>query len=186
MKRTVLLAAFAFIVAAIAACTTTGYKPGENATPGAQPVNDPQIAATISSFKNKNASIVPYFHDAYGFAVFPTVGKGAFIVGGAYGTGKVYRQHKLVGVSSITQATIGLQMGGQSYSEVVFFKDKQALAKFEQGGFNLSAQASAVAVTSGVALNANYSNGVAIFTLTKAGLMYEASVGGQEFSFTPI
>lgn len=183
-----LFAAIAAVTIALAlgACTTTGYRPGENVTPAAQPVEDPQIAQTIASFKNKDPSLVPYFHDAYGYAVFPTVGKGGFVVGGAYGTGKVYVHERLIGLSSLTQATIGLQMGGQTYSEIVFFKDAQALERFKQGGFTLSAQASAVAVTSGAAANANYSNGVAIFTLTKAGLMYEASVGGQKFSFTPI
>jgi lipid-binding SYLF domain-containing protein len=186
MNRLIMMIGGALLAVALGACTTTGYRPGENAMPGAQPVRDPQIAETIASFKNKDPALVPYFHDAYGYAVFPTVGKGGFIVGGAYGTGKVYEQGRLVGVSSITQATIGLQMGGQTYSEIVFFKDKAALQRFEQGGFELSAQASAVAVTSGAAANASYSNGVAIFTLTKAGLMYEASVGGQEFTFTPI
>lgn len=174
----------------LGACTTTastvGYRPGEQAAPAQQGVADPEIAQTIAVFKNKDPSIAPYFQSAYGYAVFPTVGKGAFIVGGAYGTGKVYAQQRLVGLSSITQATIGFQMGGQAYSEIIFFKDQYALQKFEQGNFTLSAQASAVAVTAGAAANASYSNGVAIFTLTKGGLMYEASVGGQKFSFTPI
>ncbi|HET7307578.1 MAG TPA: lipid-binding SYLF domain-containing protein [Gammaproteobacteria bacterium] len=186
MKTLKAMMAAAALAVLLGACTTTGYRPGENATPGAQPVRDPQIAETIASFKNKDPSLAPYFHDAYGYAVFPTVGKGGFIVGGAYGTGKVYAHNRLVGLSSITQATIGLQMGGQTYSEIVFFKDQHALKQFEQGNYELSAQASAVAATAGAAANASYSNGVAIFTLTKAGLMYEASVGGQKFSFTPI
>jgi lipid-binding SYLF domain-containing protein len=186
MKTQCTTLAVLLLAAVLAACTTTGYKPGDNIKPGAQPVRDPQIAETISSFKNKDPSLAPYFHDAYGYAVFPTIGKGGFILGAAYGTGKVYAQRKLVGLSSITQGTIGLQMGGQTYSEIVFFKDKDALKNFEQGNFTLSAQASAVAATSGAAANANYSNGVAIFTLSKAGLMYEASAGGQKFSFTPI
>ncbi|HET7369804.1 MAG TPA: lipid-binding SYLF domain-containing protein [Gammaproteobacteria bacterium] len=186
MKTLFRMTAALVLAAALGACTTTGYRPGENVTPAAQPVQDPQIAETIASFKNKDPSMAPYFHDAYGYAVFPTIGKGGFVVGGAYGTGKVYVDDELIGLSSITQATIGLQMGGQTYSEIVFFKDAAALNQFKQGGYELSAQASAVAVTSGAAANANYSNGVAIFTLTKAGLMYEASVGGQKFSFTPI
>lgn len=180
-------AAVAMILAACAGTASTiGYRPGEPATAAEQGVADPEIAQTIANFKNKDPSLAPYFRDAYGYAVFPTIGKGGFIVGGAYGTGKVYAQKRLVGLSSLTQATIGFQMGGQAYSEIVFFKDQLALQKFERGNFTLSAQASAVAVTAGAAANASYSDGVAIFTLTKGGLMYEASVGGQKFSFTPI
>lgn len=179
---------FAVIALALllGACSTVGYRPNDNVKAGSQPVKDPQIAETIASFKNKDPSLAPYFHDAHAYVVFPTIGKGGFIVGGAYGTGKVYVDGKLVGVSSITQATIGLQLGGQTYSEIIFFRDEDALKQFEKGDYRLSAQASAVAATSGAAANANYSNGVAIFTLTKAGFMYEASVGGQKFSFTAI
>lgn len=184
------LCAGAAVAVLIGACTTTastvGYQPGQQATPAKQGIADADVAQTIATFKNKDPSLAPYFQSAYGYAVFPTVGKGGFFVGAAYGTGKVYVKKRLVGLSSITQATIGLQLGGQAYSEIVFFKDEYALKQFEQGNFTLSAQASAVAVTAGAAANANYSDGVAIFTLTKGGLMYEASVGGQKFSFTPI
>ena len=100
--------------------------------------------------------------------------------------GEVYEQGVLIGTSSLTQLTIGWQLGGQAYSELVFFKDKAALDDFKRGNFELGAQASAVAATAGASADASYDNGVAIFTLAKGGLMYEASIGGQKFSFEPI
>jgi lipid-binding SYLF domain-containing protein len=107
-------------------------------------------------------------------------------LGGAYGKGEVYEREALIGVSSLTQLTIGFQLGGQAYSEIIFFKDKEALDDFKGGNFELGAQASAVAATAGASADASYDNGVAIFTLAKGGLMYEASIGGQKFSFEPI
>jgi lipid-binding SYLF domain-containing protein len=113
-------------------------------------------------------------------------GKGAIGVGGAYGRGEVWEGGKLVGYSTLTQASIGLALGGQSYTELIFFENKAALDRFKSGGFAFAAQASAVALKSGVSANAKYSDGVAVFTMGQTGLMYEASVGGQKFSFQPI
>lgn len=107
-------------------------------------------------------------------------------VGGAYGKGEVYERGRLVGYSSITQLTIGLQLGGQAYSEIIFFRDRSDLDDFRNGNFEFGAQASAVAITAGASANAGYSNGVAVFTLAKGGLMYEATVAGQKFNFTPL
>jgi lipid-binding SYLF domain-containing protein len=126
-----------------------------------------------------------FFEKAYGYAVFPTVAKAGMGIGGAYGKGKVYEKGTLIGTSSLTQLTIGFQLGGQAYSEIIFFKDKKALDDFKSGNFELGAQASAVAVTAGASADADYDKGVAIFTQAKGGLMYEASVGGQKFSFKP-
>ena len=140
---------------------------------------------TISLFKKKDPSLKPFFDKAHGYAVFPTVGKGAVGVGGAHGKGSVYKKGKFIGHASLTQITIGFQLGGQAYSEIIFFEDKETLEDFTQGNFELSAQASAVAATAGAAANADYAHGVAIFTMTMGGLMYEASVGGQKFSFQP-
>ncbi len=144
-----------------------------------------EAAETIAAFKNKDPGIKIFFDKAYGYAVFPTVAKGGMGIGGAYGKGEVYQRGKFIGSSSLTQVTIGFQLGGQAYSEIVFFKDKATLDDFKAGNFEFSAQASAVAVTAGASADAGYSNGVAIFTLAKGGLMYEASVGGQKFTFTP-
>ena len=120
---------------------------------------------------------------AYGYAVFPTVGKGGIGIGGAYGTGRVYERGRYIGRSNLAQLTIGFQLGGQAYSEIIFFRDKAALDDFTNGNFELGAQASAVAATAGASADADYSDGVAVFTMAKGGLMYEASIGGQKFSF---
>jgi lipid-binding SYLF domain-containing protein len=139
----------------------------------------------IAAFKEKDSSIHAFFDKAYGYAVFPTVGKGAMGVGAAHGSGTVFRDGGAVGSTTLTQLTIGFQLGGQAYSEVIFFKDKKTFEDFTQGNFEFSAQVSAVAVTAGAAANVDYDKGVAVFTMAKGGLMYEASVGGQKFSYEP-
>lgn len=144
---------------------------------------DNKVAETIATFKRKDPKMKTFFNKAYGYAVFPTVGKGGMGIGGAYGKGEVYRQGKLIGTSSLKQISIGFQFGGQAYSEIIFFKDKKALDQFTDDSYELSAQASAVAVKAGASTDAVYDNGIAIFTMAKGGLMYEASVAGQKFSF---
>ncbi len=145
-----------------------------------------------------------YFKHAYAYAVFPTIGKGGIGIGGAFGKGKVYRSGKLTGTASLSQLTIGFQLGGQAYSEIIFFEDARAYRSFTSGTFSLNAKASAVAITagaqaqagthsqtaglssgpaSGKQLGSEYVNGMAIFVHAKGGLMYEASVGGQKFTF---
>lgn len=141
---------------------------------------------TVAAFSKKDPELQAFFDKAYGYAVFPTVGKGGFFVGAAHGNGVVYQQGKVVGFSTLSQVTIGLQFGGQAYSEIIFFKDKKAFNQFTKGDFAFSGQASAVAANKGVAANIDYSSGVAVFTLAKGGLMYEASIGGQKFSFTSL
>jgi lipid-binding SYLF domain-containing protein len=126
-----------------------------------------------------------WFENAHGYAIFPSVGKGAIGIGGARGKGYVYEQGELVGKSTLTQVTVGFQLGGQAYREVVFFKDDVAMEDFKRGNFELSAQASAVALTAGASGDISYSGGVAIVTIAKGGLMYEASVGGQKFDYDP-
>jgi lipid-binding SYLF domain-containing protein len=151
-----------------------------------QTVMNKEVAATIAAFKEKDPSLKLFFVKAHGYAVFPTVGKGGFFVGGAHGKGNVYEFGKLIGAASLTQVTVGLQIGGQAYSEIIFFKDKQALTAFKSGKLKFGAQVSAVAANAGAAANVDYSQGVAIFTMAKGGLMGEASLGGQHFSFRPI
>ncbi|NNF95391.1 MAG: hypothetical protein HKM94_00500, partial [Halobacteria archaeon] len=128
---------------------------------------------TIAQFKKKDPKLKAFFDKAYGYAVFPTVGKGAIGIGGAHGKGVVFRGGKAIGSTSLTQVTIGFQLGGQAYSEIIFFKDKRTLDNFKAGNFEVGAQASAVAATAGAAANADYEKGVAIFTMAKGGLMYE-------------
>ena len=140
----------------------------------------------ISKFKEKDPGMAKTFADAYGYAIFPTVGKGAIGIGGARGKGRVYERGNLIGRTTLTQVSIGFQLGGQAYSEVVFFKDKTALDDFKRGNFELDAQASAVALTTRASRDLAYNRGVAIVTMAKGGLMYEASVGGQKFSYKTI
>ena len=118
-----------------------------------------------------------------GYAVFPSVGKGAVGIGGAYGKGDVYENGRVVGYCDMTQASIGFQLGGQDYTEIIFFKTADALESFKNGQFRFDAQATAVALKSGAGADAKFAHGVAVFTMDEAGLMYEASVGGQKFSY---
>jgi len=140
---------------------------------------------TIEKFKKADPEMTKFFKSAYGYAVFPTVGKGGIGIGAARGRGLVYERGTVVGETILTQVTIGVQFGGQTYAEVVFLEDKATMNSFKRGNFALSAQASAVAAASGASANAKYKQGVAVFTMAKSGLMYEASVGGQQFHFLP-
>lgn len=126
------------------------------------------------------------FDNAYGYVILPNVGKGAIGIGGAAGNGIAYEQGSIVGTASMKQATVGFQFGGQAYREVIFFETKEQMDRFKQNKIEFSAQASAVAATKGASANAKYTNGIMIFTQTKGGLMYEASVGGQELKFKPL
>jgi len=140
---------------------------------------------TIAAFKRKDPSLSRFFESAAGWAVFPTVGKAGFWVGGAYGKGVVYSKGRITGYTTLKQVTIGFQFGGQAYSEIVFFRDQAAMKRFRQEKLEFDAQVSAVAADKGASLDADYHHGVAVFTLAKGGLMAEASVGGQHFTFDP-
>jgi len=146
----------------------------------------PEAAETLARFEQKDPGLRRFMDEAYGIAVFPTVGKGAIAVGGAHGKGELYERGQFVGATGVTQVSVGFALGGQSYSELIFFRDKAALDDFKSGNFELGAQASAIAVTAGASADASYEHGVAIFTMPKAGLMYEAAVAGQKFSYTPM
>ncbi|MHC5005965.1 MAG: lipid-binding SYLF domain-containing protein [Planctomycetota bacterium] len=148
--------------------------------------SDEDVAKTIAKFEEGDPGMQAWFREAHGYAVFPSVGKGGIGIGGAHGKGLVYEQRKLIGKVSMTQVSVGFQLGGQAFSEVIFFKDKTALDDFTRGNFELDAGASAVALTAGASAAIAYNKGVAIVTATKGGLMYEASVGGQKFSYEPI
>lgn len=145
-----------------------------------------------------------YFKSAYGYAIFPNVGKGGIGIGGAYGKGRVYEQGQYVGDSSVAQVSIGFQLGGQVYSQVIFFENKDAFDEFTSGNFEFGADASAVAITAAATASASttgsaaglsggknnaetrgagYRKGMAVFTVAKGGLMYEAAISGQKFSY---
>lgn len=143
------------------------------------------VKTALAEFERTNPKIESFMESAYGYAVFPTVAKGAIGIGGAHGDGLVYEKGKLIGATTLSQFTIGFQLGGQAYRELIVFQNMQALDKFKGENFEFDAQVSGVAVTAGISFDAAYEHGVAIFTMAKGGLMYEASIGGQKFSFTP-
>jgi len=132
-----------------------------------------------------DTGLIHLFESAPGYAVFATVGKGAAGIGGAHGTGVLFEGGKATGKVTLTQVTVGLQLGGQAYSEVIFFETDKSLASFKKGGYSMAAQASAVAVKAGASASATYVNGVSVFTHVKGGAMAEASVGGQKLDFMP-
>ena len=142
-----------------------------------------EVKAAILDLLETDPGMKDWFTNSAGYAVFPKVGKGGIGVGGAYGKGLVIAGDKLVGSTSLSQLSIGLQLGGQVYSEFIFFYDQTALSDFQRGNFEFGAQASAVAATAGASADASYNKGVAIFTNVTGGLMYEASVGGQKFKY---
>jgi lipid-binding SYLF domain-containing protein len=140
-------------------------------------------ADALSQAQDNDPSLRNVIQDSAGYAVFPSVGKGAIGVGGAYGKGDVYQNGAVVGYCDMTQGSIGLQLGGQDYAEILVFQTPQAVERFKNGNFRFDAQATAVALKSGAGANAKFADGVAVFTMDEAGLMYEASVGGQNFSY---
>jgi len=159
----------------------------------------------IKTFKKAGES-AKFFESSYGYALFPTIGKGGIGVGGAHGSGRVYAKGAQTGTSSMTQVTVGFQFGGQAYSQIIFFEDQRAFDEFASGHFEFGAQAEAVAITAGASAQAStggtgagasssqenaktaggYQKGYAVFTVAKGGLMYEASIGGQRFSYKPL
>lgn len=158
---------------------------------------------TIELFKHAGESGV-FFSDCYAYAVFPTIGAGGLIVGGARGRGRVYVHDQPVGDALMTQLSIGFQAGGKAYSEIIFFQDKRALDEFESGTFEFAAGASAVAITAGASAsvgtdrassgasggmhnattNGDYQTGMAVFTVAKGGLMFAADISGEKFAYT--
>jgi len=139
--------------------------------------------ASKAEFIKTDHLMKPIFDKAYGYVIFPNVGKGGIGVGGAAGNGAAYESNKLIGMAKLSQLSIGFQAGGQAYREVIFFESKAAMDRFKESKFEFAAQVSAVAVKAGASGNAKYTNGVMVFTMQKGGLMYEASVGGQKFKF---
>ena len=159
----------------------SGWKPSLNKNSVGKKASDKTIKS-LKKFKNIS-SLKPYFKKARGYAVFPNVGKGGIGIGGARGTGEVFEKGKVIGSTTLTQVSIGFQLGGQAFSQIIFFKDKKSLERFIEGNFELGASASAALISEGANASADYNDGVAVFTFSKGGLMYEASIGGQKFSY---
>lgn len=167
------------------ACGGAGWRP-ETPTPNVESARlSAESRAALEAMTHRDPGLELFASKAYGYAVFPTVGKGGAVVGGAFGRGEVYECGQRVGTSSVTQLTAGLQFGGQAYSQVIFFADEAALRRFQEGNFELGAQASAIAVTAGAGASAAYDDGIAVFVLPRGGFMYEATVAGQKFDYEP-
>ena len=143
------------------------------------------VAAAIERYKKADPGMDRFFTQSAGYAVFPSIDKAGFIVGGGHGGGEVYEKGKLIGTASVTMGTVGLQAGAQTFSQVIFFKDAGALDRFKQNKFEFTANASAVAAKAGASTNADYRGGVAVFTRSEQGVMAEAAVGSQKFKYKP-
>ena len=170
-----------------------------------QPAWADEYDETIALFKKAEES-GKFFADAYGYAVFPKILKGAVGIGGARGSGRVYEKGKYIGDSTMTQLSIGFQLGGEGFAEMIFFENKAALDTFTAGNFEFGAEASATAITAGASAKAGsqgagagasvtkdkasavaaYRKGVAVFTIIRGGLMYEVSLAGQKYSYKKI
>jgi lipid-binding SYLF domain-containing protein len=182
--------------AALTVCMSTAVR----AEPSAE-----KYADTVAIFKHAGKSAV-FFHHSYGYAIFPTIGEGAFIVGGAGGKGQVFVHGRQVGDVSVAQVSVGFQAGGQAYSEIIFFADKRSADEFMSGNFEFGADAQVVAITAEAGASAatngsgaeasggekdarnvgHYYKGMAVFSIAKGGLMYQAAVSGQKFTFHPL
>lgn len=147
---------------------------------------DRDASAALSSFRNADPSLEGILDKSVGYAVFPDVGKAGFIVGGAHGQGEVWERGSMVGYADLTKGSVGLQIGAQTFDEIIIFLNQSELDKFKAGDFTFSADASAVAIKAGAAGAADHSKGVVVFVKPKGGLMAEASIGGQQFRFRPL
>ena len=158
----------------------SGWKPSKN-------FNNQNKAnfKTIETLKNfkRNRRLKPYFKEAAGFAVFPNIAKAGLGIGGARGNGEVFEDGKVIGSTTVTQLSFGFQLGGQAFSQIIFFQNKRDIDRFTDGNFEFGASASAALITEGANASVDYTNGVAVMTFSKGGLMYEASIGGQKFTF---
>jgi len=153
---------------------------------GWDPADEEHARESVEYFRKHGQALNRFFDHAFGYVVFSDVYKGGFmVVGGGHGSGYVFEQNRIVGRSTVTQLNVGPQLGAQSFSEIIFFRGREELENFKKGSFELNAQVAAIIVTEGMATNIDYSNGVAVFVLPKAGVMAEATVGGQKFSYNP-
>lgn len=166
-------------MATLVGCATAPSKPESKAVLKAQ--SDEAIAV----FRAKDPGIERFFQSSYGYAVLPKIFKGAFWIGGAYGRGQVYERGQMIGFCSMSQATLGFSFGGEYFREIIFFRDKADLGRFMNGEYTFSAQATGVAATAGASAKADYRDGMAVFITTDKGLMVDASLGGQKFTYAP-
>ncbi|MEQ8711974.1 MAG: YSC84-related protein [Cyclobacteriaceae bacterium] len=174
-KQSILLFIFSFLFILVAQ--------GQSEEKKDKIINDSEEAK--EEFLKADWQMDKWFKESTGYVIFPNVGKGGLGVGGAAGNGVLYENGTAIGMAKLTQISIGFQAGGQAYREIIFFENADALKRFKENNVELSAQVSAVAATVGASADAEYTEGVIVFTLQKGGIMYEASVGGQKFKFNP-
>jgi lipid-binding SYLF domain-containing protein len=179
MKRFIALPVLLLLLTAAACETAPPTQAGKDAL-------HEEVNATIARFKAEDPSLKAHFDQALGYAVFPSVGKGAAGIGGAYGKGELYENGRRTGYCDLTQGTLGAALGGQEYSQIIFFKTQEALNNFKYGDLAFAANASAVAVRAGAAATAKYESGVLVQVMPRRGLMAEAAIGGQKFSYRPL
>jgi hypothetical protein len=177
-KRIALAATVAFAAVGLA---RVGY--AASAQPDHKLIHEAK--QTIEAYKTTDPAIESFFRRSAAYTVFPSIAKGAVGVGAAHGTGVLFEHGEPTGKVTMSQATVGLQLGGQEFSQVVFYESPKSLQELKGGKAAFSAEVGAVAMQAGASAKAGYKNGVAVFTATKGGLMFEASVGGQKFDFTP-
>lgn len=179
LVRGAMFSLLAFSLAALPACSTAPKSEADRTAL----VDEAQ--SELNRAKQADPTLGPMIDKSLAYAMFPSVGKGGIGVGGAYGRGVLFENGRHVGYCDISQGSIGFQLGGQAYSQLLVFSEKAAVDRFKAGRFTFAAQATAVAVKSGAGANAKFADGVAVFTMGEAGLMYEASIGGQNFSYQP-
>jgi lipid-binding SYLF domain-containing protein len=174
MLRLTLIAVIAALPIIVSAQSSTG---------GWDPDQVKKAQDTVDRFKEEQPKLVSYFDSAYAYAIYPSVGKVAWIIGGAHGSGMVFVGDQPDGRTKLTQGSVGFQFGGESFSEVVFFQNEKSFSRFTKGNFEFAAKASATLIKEGASTNLAYEDGVAVFTLAKGGLIVDASIGGQKFSY---
>lgn len=178
-----MLRTLSFMAAALTA--SLAFTACSTAPRSAEAREDIMLESDVALVKAKanDPTMAKVLDDAHGSAVFPKVGKGAVGVGGAYGKGVLFHDGRIVGYCDVSQASIGLQLGAQTYTEIICFEDQESFDRFRTGNFAFDAQATAVALKSGAGANAKYSDGVSVFTMDETGLMFEAAIGGQKFGY---
>jgi lipid-binding SYLF domain-containing protein len=164
----------------------TQQSPGQNNAAANTANLEQQAQQTVDTFKQTDPSLGTFFQNSVGYAAFPTITEGAVGIGAAHGKGILYEHGRPTGEVTLSKVTVGAQAGGESFSELIFFETPQALQSFKAGNYAFSAAISAVVAADGAAKTANYSNGVAVFTFARSGLMAKAAIGGQKFTFQPL
>ncbi|MBS1124713.1 MAG: hypothetical protein H6Q90_6941 [Deltaproteobacteria bacterium] len=167
------------LMVALAACATAPK------TAGGRRDLEASAQATLQTMRTKDPGLGALLQSAYGYAVFPEIGKFGMVAGGAYGRGILYERGRKVGFVELNQGSFGAQLGAQTFSELIVFRTKFDVAKLKAGDFSLGANASAVALTTGASATAQFTEGVVVFTMARGGLMAELTVSGQQLNYSP-